>query len=282
MGWGTLAREAAKRNSQFPFAPRPGSKAVRQAERAVKELLENLTKPKPKVAPPPVAAPLPEGKQPKKSRPKRKNNSCCEAVPFTDKWPVKKKKPSLVPGIGWFDWGKEIDGEKIGGQRVIWNRGYIFQLEVTENICGGFEYKCKDNLGKVGSAFQWADGLNPGVCNMIEVKYAMHETTWTAEKAADITIPAVRDRREQFRKYAMVCNDPRRIPELKCLDQVGLEVYVNWKTMAEFYEELMYIYGIPGPSPEVRLPRNEMKTGVRYSNGPNGIDTQTDETGSVM
>ncbi|QUS59063.1 hypothetical protein [Pseudovibrio brasiliensis] len=282
MGWGTLAREAAKRNSQLLFAPRPNSKTVKQTERKVKELLENLTKPKRKVDPPPLVSPVPKGEESKKTRPKRKDDNCCEGATFLKKWPLKNKKASLVPDIGWFDWNKEINGQKIDGQRIIWNRGFIFQLEITESICGGLEYKCKDNSGKIGSSFQWADGLNPGVCNMIEVKYALHETTYTAEKALDKETTHLLKLHNQFKRYATICNDPRRIPELKCLAQVGLEVYVNWATMAEYYNELLTIYSIPGPAIEVRLPRNEIKTDSNSRRGPNDIEPWADETGSVI
>ncbi|MGH0004720.1 hypothetical protein ACQU0X_32035 [Pseudovibrio ascidiaceicola] len=247
----------------------------------MKEFLENLYKPKPKLEPKPRLTPLPSNEEPSKSRPKRKRDECCEPVTFLNKWPVGKKKVSLVREIGWFDWGKEINGKKIEGWRVICNRGFWFQLEVTETLCAGLEYKCKDESGKIGPDYQYADGLNPGLCNMVEVKYALHEQTYTAANAKNRDTQLRRKLHRQFRRYATICNDPRRVPELKCLSQVGLEIFVNWKTMAGFYEELMSIYGIPGPAPEVRLPRNEMRTGVPLSSKPKGVEPWMDELSAL-
>ncbi|WP_150523834.1 hypothetical protein [Roseibium sediminis] len=255
-------------------------KQGRAIEDGIKKKLDDLFKP-PQKKPEPMPVPNPEtGGQPEQTRPRRRNDDCCIPDKFLENWPVNRKNASYSPEIGWNDWNKEYDGKKIQPQQVIFNRGFKFQLEVTESLCDGLEFLCKDNAGAIGSRHQWADGLNWPNCNMVEVKYAMHETTYTKEKAYDLTNPPVRRLHEQFKRYAIICNNPRKVSELPCLAQVGLEIFVNWNTMVEFYEEIMSIYSIPGPKPQQRLPRYYYGSDLADHNTPNGIESWMDEAGS--
>ncbi len=263
------------------FKPPIDYETSRKIEQSVKRKLEDLFSPKKKPDPVPLATPLPSQEKSRETEAEQDDNNCCEAIPFREQWPVGKKNVSLQRDIGWNDWNKVIEGEKIAGWRVICNRGFWFQLEVTESLCDGLEFKCKDNSGIIDGKRQWADGLKVDVCHMIEVKYAMYEKTYTPESASDQSTALRTKLHEQFERYGIICNDPRQVPELPCLKQVGLQVYTNWKTTAGFYLALMDIYSIPGPKPEVRTPREYYKRNLASAPSPTDIEPWMDELSAL-
>ncbi len=263
----------------FGFRRKPNPKVVEQLERGIRELLEMLSRSNRKTNPDRkgktelkvVPTEKTESDQSKARRRQRKQN-CCRPTKFLTHWPVNSKKVSVRKNLGWNDWKKKFNGKQVRNFEVIFNRGFIFQLEVTKGICNGLEYKCKDNSGIIEQEYQWADGLYRTNCDMIEVKYAVEESTYTESNAHIKNTPTRQKIHRQFKRYGIICNDPRRVPELPCLKEVGLRVYVNWHTMVGYYKAIMSMYDVPGPEPRSRTPYYYLQRPVPSGDSKEGVD----------